>query len=444
MDLFILSSNGEELFKKFDQKVWFSIIKFLDLASAFQLASVSRYFNSDNPNFWKALRRSHYHLNYPTKSPIENYEKDLFIGHRFIDSLQSYDPSKKKILTSTDVIQRASTPDLRLYLYAMFDMTVTSQINKKLLHWNQTQEDETPYLMLSLFSSEQRVVLWWYKFSDLSNGIFNLYHFAKFNFENLSLRPCYARFLGNELFYIMFEGSRIRFYNLAKVDIRPTDPDEPVKNYEYEIFITDTKLTIRSPYFDGITQDRELIFALDSPLTTPAQWQVKVLESGVILCLEKITNTLILLNMNLNPQQSSCKVISIQRESMNTFIDEIWISPKLEEGAWKIYFYCWGAIYLLKMPTEWNNSAEIEKIQVKRIFRDYAKECKFFSWMRSIHDKQVDACVIHSGSSFTLIDLESGDKKKTSYLSHTENWIIFNNLILNTNTVEIGHWNLWR
>ena len=448
MDLFILSSNGEELFKKFNQKVWFSIIEFLDLTSAFKLASVSKYFNSGNPNFWKALRRSHYHFDYPTKSPIENYEKDLFMGHRFIDFLQSYDPSKKKILTSTDVIQRASTPDLLLYLDAMLDMTVTSQINKQFSHGNQKQKSETPYLILSLFSSEQRVVLWWYKFSDLSNGTLNL--FAKFNFEDLSLRPCYARFLGNELFYIEFECSRLRLYNLINVNLHSTDPDEPVKDYEYEIFIADSQLTIRSPSFDGKTKDRELTFTLDSPLTNPAKWQVKVLESGVILCLEKYTKTLILLNMRLNPQQSSCKVISIQREFMNTFIDEIWISPKLEDGAWKIYFYCWGAIYLLKMPTEWNNSAEIEKIQVKHIFKrpiigsplPKYQAYKFFSWMRSIHDKpenKVDACIIQVNHDLCLVDLENGDMKKIFSSGLTINWIIFNNLILfpQLNSIEM-------
>ena len=47
------------------------------------------------------------------------------MGHRFmIDSLESYDPSKKTLLTISEVIERASTSDLPLYLDAMLDMTV--------------------------------------------------------------------------------------------------------------------------------------------------------------------------------------------------------------------------------------------------------------------------------------------------------------------------------
>lgn len=115
------------MFNKFDLKVWFSILQLLDLTSACKLASASKYFNSGIPNFWKPLALAHYHIDYPidAKSPIENYDKKLFMGHRFmIDSLESYDPSKKTLLTISEVIDRASTSDLPLYLDAMLDMTV--------------------------------------------------------------------------------------------------------------------------------------------------------------------------------------------------------------------------------------------------------------------------------------------------------------------------------
>lgn len=123
--------------------------------------------------------------------------------------------------------------------------------------------------MLSVFRSEQNVVLWRYKVAVLANGSFNLHHFAKFNFESFSLRPRYARFLGNERCYIEFEDPRLRIYNLGEVNLYLTRADEQAKNYEYEIFFTDSKLTIRSPYFDGKTEDRELRFNFDYPSKAP-------------------------------------------------------------------------------------------------------------------------------------------------------------------------------
>ena len=361
------------------------------------------------------------------------------------------------ILTAATIVKRATKPNLIEYLNTLIDMTILpSKIYKRLAHQSDSQESNPPYFMLSLFLSDQKLMLWRPKIAITTHGGISLLLTAGFHYGNLGLHPRFAKFLGSEQFYVDFEEPRLRIYYLAKFNLYPTHPDELADDYEYELSFEDSQLALRSLNFgENEGEEGELTFDVNFPQGTKAEWRVFFFEGGTIMCIESKSNTLVLLNIGDGSEKSLCKVIILERDVKDTLLTDIWISPQVKKGIRKIYFIDnLFNIYLLKVDSEWNNkSMTLAKMVLKHVFDSskfpelnqqshLRKRHEFFSWTkRSTNilkpEKNVDACIMFTLKRFYFIELESEPVQEriievplNPYLVMVSGWTVFNNFLI--------------
>lgn len=155
-----------------------------------------------HPSFWKTLLLTHYRFNNSFKTTqIENYNKKLFLGRRFMTHfLPSVKESESQLVRMLDLVERASNPELlKEYIDAALDMAVHT--SESFSAQSQSVKSRSSYLMLSVFPSEQKIVLWKFKGTLLSHNNITPDIVTVLGFEAHDLHPRYAKFLGRELYY---------------------------------------------------------------------------------------------------------------------------------------------------------------------------------------------------------------------------------------------------
>lgn len=341
------------------------------------------------------------------------------------------------MLSASDVIARASNPDLLQCMDALLDMIV---LPSTLL--NSTFLGE-PYLMLSLFSPQQKIVLWRFTISN-TQGRAHFYLFASLHFD---LKPREAKFIGDQRFYVGFFEPCLRIYNLGEIRTHYyKESRDLADDYEYELSFESSQLVIRSPYLD----EKELAFNIQFPENKKAIWQLELLEKDMIICLESTVDVLVLLNISSTQQQASCKVFLLERDQKASPLSDFWISTHIEEKYRKIYFIDESLnIYQFKFDSTWIKDEEVLiKGPLKQVFdrskfpevqKFTIKRFEFFSWIQNIQsklssekeEKCIDACIIFTSTIFYLVNLETEAVRKIILPERVivTGWFVFNNVL---------------
>lgn len=323
------------------------------------------------------------------------------------------------LFSISDIAARASKMILIEYLTALSDVKVIPPtLQGQLSQPCNTKEKDLPYLMISLFPSQQSLSLWKTRLQLVDSGNTKLRLVAGFGFKGESLHPTTAKFFGEERIYVTFEEPSIRIYNLAKLDFLQ-DFTESERRYEFDLTFEGSTLNIRSSYSDKVS-----IINLNSPLKETRSWKITMVGENCIMCYEKHSNLIVLLNTT-KKQGALYKALQFERESKDIPVIECWFPSHVNEGN-KLSIYFIDNIYTiygLEVEVDRKDSAECEKVACKKIYQpsypilnNSTKTFEFFKWVKEEPSNKklqpgVDACIVLVPSKFIIIDLKTGEVK---------------------------------